>query len=314
MRVPLTLPPADRGVDVVTLGENSLDFVAELLPGSPGASKRPLGGFALRVGGQMATAAVGVARLGFRSKYIGAFGNDDWGARIRSELDASGVDVRAMVRANTASRIAVVLVDENGDRQILEHREPALALRADEIEPEATSGRLLLLDATSPAAAVAAARLARRAGIPVIVDVDRVSPETDSLLAEIDVIIVPEHFVIEWAGVYDLSHGLERMAARFPIAQVVLATRGQQGSLALAGGHWIETPGFHVPVVDTTGAGDAFRAGFAAGWLRETGEPDLARILSFANATAALNCRFVGAQAGLPAMADVEALFNERQV
>jgi sulfofructose kinase len=311
-RLSLPLGPASATCDVVALGENSLDFVAELGPGLETASKRSLTGFTLRVGGQMATAAVGVARLGFRAAYVGPFADDAWGDAIRRDLAAAAVTVHPVVRHGSSSRIAVVLVSANGDRQILEHRDPSLVLQASDLGAEVTSGRLLMVDATNLAASVEAARRARSAGIPTIVDADRVTPDVDELLGAVDVIVLPEPFVIEWAGVYDLASGLEMMALRFPTASAIVATRGPGGSLALAGGEWTETAGFDVPVVDTTGAGDAFRAGLAARWLALGSGADLSKVLAFANAVAALNCRSVGAQSGLPTFAEAEALCNGR--
>jgi sugar/nucleoside kinase (ribokinase family) len=74
----------------------------------------------------------------------------------------------------------------------------------------------------------------------------------------------------------------------------------------------VRTPAFPVPVVDTTGAGDAFRAGLAAAWVRGGEAATLARALAVANATAALNCRAEGAQQGLPSWEEVSALVGAR--
>jgi sugar/nucleoside kinase (ribokinase family) len=70
----------------------------------------------------------------------------------------------------------------------------------------------------------------------------------------------------------------------------------------------MRSPGRQVVVVDTTGAGDAFRAGFAAGWLREGDDAELESVLAYANTVAALNCRALGAQAALPTSDEVDRL------
>jgi len=105
-------PPANRPIDVVSLGENSLDFVAVMEPGHAVAAKRRLRRFDLFSGGQTATAAVACARLGLKARYIGAFGDDDWGARGRRSLEQEGVDLVAISHPRCPSRIAVVIVDE----------------------------------------------------------------------------------------------------------------------------------------------------------------------------------------------------------
>jgi sugar/nucleoside kinase (ribokinase family) len=71
-------------------------------------------------------------------------------------------------------------------------------------------------------------------------------------------------------------------------------------------GREIRTPAFDVTVVDSTGAGDAFRGGFIAGYLQAGADADAADVLTFATAVAALKCRSLGARDGLPSLADVE--------
>lgn len=306
------LPPSrPGGVDLVTIGENSLDVVGHCQAADPGLTKHTLSSFALHVGGQTATAAAAAARLGVAARYIGAFGADDWGTRVRDTLAARGVDVRAVIRNGASSRVAIVLVDGAGERVVYEHRSPELELGPDEV-PAAwiEDARCLLVDGTSPAAALAAARIARRAGIPSLVDVDRRSDATDRLFAEIDVIVVPEPFVRAWTGSRDLEAGLEDLGRAFPRAHALVATRGAAGSVALVDGIRLVTPGYPVAVLDTTGAGDAFRGGFAAAWVRLSarGRVPAADVLARANATAALSCRGAGAQGGLPTAAEVEQL------
>ena len=64
-------------------------------------------------------------------------------------------------------------------------------------------------------------------------------------------------------------------------------------------------------MVDTTGAGDAFRGGFISAWLATDGSGDVAELLRYANAVAALNCRGLGARGGLPTRSDVRKLLAE---
>jgi sulfofructose kinase len=71
-------------------------------------------------------------------------------------------------------------------------------------------------------------------------------------------------------------------------------------------GREIRTPAYDVPVVDSTGAGDAFRGGFISGYLAAGSAADVADVLTFATAVAALKCRSLGARGGLPRQPDVE--------
>jgi sugar/nucleoside kinase (ribokinase family) len=296
-----------RTIDLVTLGENSLDFVAVAGADRAVAGKQRLRAFDMLPGGQTATAAVAGARLGLRARYVGAFGDDEWGKRSRAALGETGVEVVAIEHHDVPSRIAVVIVSPDGDRHVLEHRDARL--RIDPIPDGAIeSARVLIVDATDVTAAQVAARRARAAGASVIVDVDRVDDQVDTLLALIDVVVVPVSFLVAATGMSAPGAALERLAARHPSASAIVVTLGEDGSLARMQGREVCTPGYRVGVVDTTGAGDAFRGGLAAAWIRLGPGAAIEDVLRFANATAALNCRAVGAQTALPTWAEVEGL------
>ena len=100
----------------------------------------------------------------------------------------------------------------------------------------------------------------------------------------------------------------EAMAREFE-APLVCMTLGEEGSLARVAGREIRTPAFAVDCVDSTGAGDAFRGGFAAACLLSP-DADLEDVLRYANAVAALNCRALGARGGLPTADEVNRLLG----
>lgn len=295
------------GVDVVSLGENSLDFVGRgALSGL--ASKTTLHAFHRLVGGQAATAAVGCARQGWSVRYVGSFGTDEWAPDIANALGREHVEVIQIQRDRTRSRVAMILVDDaTGERAVFEFQDPASRLGAGDLpEHVIRSGRVLLLDGTHPDASMRAAAVARAASIPVMVDVDQVHATPGDLLALVDVLVVPESFATAWTGRAEAGAAIDALVREFNAAAAVV-TMGADGSLARIGGAEIRTPGCRVPVVDTTGAGDAFRAGLASGWLRYGRAATAEAVLAWANATAALSCRAMGAQGGLPSREDVEA-------
>ena len=168
----------------------------------------------------------------------------------------------------------------------------------------------LLVDCHETLASQEAARQARAAAIPTLVDVERVRPGIEGLLSQIDVIITAEEFPEALTGHGDLGRALRKIPRTFGAA-VVCTTLGAGGSLALVEEVEIRTPGYSVPVVDTTGAGDVFRGDFIAGWLRGGANADLEDVLRYANATAALKCRALGARNGIPTAAEVEALLRQ---
>ena len=170
-------------------------------------------------------------------------------------------------------------------------------MRRQEIE----QGRVLHLDAQDLELSIWAAGVAREAGIPVVLDADTPAPGIDALLKRVDFPIVSREFAEKHFGTRsprDFLRGLTALGARFPV--VTLGDRG-----AVAGGRQgvIESPAFQVDARDTTGAGDVFHAAFIWGLLEGMSE---ARILQAANAAAAINCRALGAQGGLPSREELE--------
>ncbi|MBM3778323.1 MAG: hypothetical protein FJW23_08805 [Acidimicrobiia bacterium] len=306
-------PPEGRAADVVGVGENSLDYVL-VVPAFPAPdSKVPLTRFDERAGGQVATAMAACARLGWRARYVGVTGDDDAGQLARTSLLSEGVDVGAVVTLpGIPSRTAVILVDEStGGRTVMEWRHPGLTRDPATLAPEVVlDGRLLLVDSCDLPFSVAAATIAHAAGIPVVVDVDTPRPGLDSLLERSDVIIAAEGLPRALTGAATEEGALRELAAQYPGATTICVTLGYRGCVTYAGGAGIHTPAVPVRCVDSTGAGDVFRAGFMAAWLRLGDGAPLDRVLAYASAAAAFSCRGAGARGALPRHADVEQLLH----
>ncbi|MES1256465.1 MAG: PfkB family carbohydrate kinase, partial [Acidobacteriota bacterium] len=294
---------------------NSVDIVA-VIDGYPAAgSKQQLDRFVRLPGGETATALVACARQGFRARYVGRFGDDEWGALSSDSLRDEGVDVaNARAVAGAQNQFSLILVDRaTGERTVLSRRDDHLAMSVGDVPMDVVrSGRMLLLDGYEPEPAAAAARAARLAGIPTVMDVEQVRPGTTEMLGHIDAIIAAEAFPAALTGYDDVGRALEAMADEFR-APIVAVTLGADGSLARCGGHEFRTPAFPTTCVDTTGAGDAFRGGFAAFCLAYPAGT-VEEALAYANATAALNCRALGARTGLPTRGEVAHLVSRRAV
>src|SRR4029453_7925693 len=97
---------------------------------------------------------------------------------------------------------------------------------------------------------------AREAGIPTIIDVERVRPAISELLQQIDAIIAAQAFPTELTGYDEAGRALEAIP-RECAAPLVCVTLGSEGSLARVGGREVRTAAFPVDCVDSTGAGDA---------------------------------------------------------
>lgn len=294
--------------DVVGFGESSVDFV-HVVPELPraGVAKLPIASHYSACGGQVATTLGGCAALGLKTSYLGVVGDDDNGQRIRRELRARGVDVSRMVVRAAASRYAVILVEEaSGDRVVLSARDPRLDLAPEEIRRDLVpAARLVHVDATDVAASIVIARLARAQGAVVTCDVDAVTGRTRELLSHVTIPILADGVPQALTGVSEIQPALRAM--RSVHDGTIVVTLGERGCAALQEGRFVEAPGVEVAAVDTTGAGDIFRAGFIYGHL---GGWPLDRTLRFANAAAAASCTRPGAMAGAPALDEVLALIS----
>jgi sulfofructose kinase len=170
VRIPFPIPKAGaHPFDVVGFGLNSIDLVAVVAEYPVSNTKQRLQRFARLPGGQMATAMATCAKLGWRTRYIGSFGDDDLGAVSRESLTSQGVDISAArTVAGATNQFAVILVDaRSGERTVLWDRHPALNMEPADVPKDAViSGRLLIVDCHQTPAAAVAARCAREAGIP----------------------------------------------------------------------------------------------------------------------------------------------------
>jgi sugar/nucleoside kinase (ribokinase family) len=293
------MPLSQQPWDVVGLGENSVDYVYRLptLP-APNA-KIPISSRSVTCGGQVATTICACAALGLRTRYVGTFGSDENGRRIREALVSRGVDVSASPVRHAPNRCAVILVDERtGERIVLWERDPALALSAGDVRPEdIVHSRVLHVDAVDEEAALAAAGAARGAGVRVTSDIDHAGGRTAALLDAVDVALLAEHVPYALTGEPDVERALRALRTRH--AGWLCVTLGARGAVLLAGDRLHAAPAFAVDAVDTTGAGDVFRAGFIYALLRGSTPAD---ILRFANAAAAVSCTHAGAIDSVPTL------------
>lgn len=298
-----------RPFDVVGLGQASWDtlVVVDGLPRFTG--KERILSQARLPGGQVATAVLACTRLGLRAAFCGAVGDDAEGERTLAPLREAGIDLAGVrVRPGVASQSAVILVDQkSGERTVLWHRDPRLSLKVGELRSEEVcAGRVLHLDAGDLEAAIWAAERAREAGIPVVLDADTPAPGIDRLLARVDFPLVSADFAEKQFGTRSLEEGLRGLLARG--ARFAVVTLGDRGAVGSAGERVVRCPAFPVSARDTTGAGDVFHAAFAWGLLEGLGEEEILRV---ACAAAALACRALGAQGGLPARAELLAFLHE---
>src|SRR3989440_7348830 len=313
MHFPLELP-RNKEFDAVGFGLNAVDHLI-VVPEYPAFdTKVRFNEYEKSAGGQTATAMVALQRLGLQTAYAGRFGSDEAGRFGLHSLKCEGVNLDYTETINGAdNQVAFIIIDaRSGERTIVWDRDERLSYRPDEAPLElASRGRVLHLDAHDPPACAEMARAARSAGTIITADIDNIYEGLPELLPLIDVLITSSEFPHRLTGISDLRASVIETKARYGCA-IVGATLGAGGALVYCEGEFIESPAFDVPggCRDTTGAGDAFHAGFIYGMLSDQ---DLESCMKMGNALAALKCRSLGARAALPTGYELkEFLYNQR--
>ena len=310
MHFPLTVA-ANKRFDAVGFGLNAVDHLI-VVPEYPAFdTKIRLLEHKQSAGGQTATAMVALRRLGLRTAYAGRFGSDQEGIFGLKTLQDDDVNVDfAEVVEGARNQIAFITVDaRSGERTIVWDRDERLAYKPDEAPVEFGSfGKVLHLDAHDPPACVRLAQAARDTGTIVSADIDNVYEGLPKLLPLIDIMIGSKEFPGRVTGIRDEREALVELKNRYGCALVGM-TIGAAGAVVYHEGRFIESPGFEAPggCRDTTGAGDAFHAGFLYGFL--TGE-DLETSLKFGNGVAAMKCSALGARTALPTRSELDEFFQ----
>ena len=297
---------SQRTFDVVGIGLNAIDYLVGLPRFPVPGEKLRMSSFAREGGGHAATALVALSRWGCRCKYVGNVGDDEHGRISTRMLAGEGIDIsRVRTVPGAASQFAVILVEEGtGERTILWDRDARIRIAPEDLPlDEIRRARALLVDGHDVPASVVAAREARSAGVPVVLDAEKVQEGTEELLSLCDHVVAAGHFPgLLVPGAAPEEGALEILRRYGPATSTV--TLGPRGAFGCDGREEILSPPVRVEAVDTTGAGDVFHAGFLYALLQ--GLP-FREILAFANAAAGLSCRGMGGRSAIPTLEEIRA-------
>jgi sugar/nucleoside kinase (ribokinase family) len=241
-------------------------------------------------GGSAGNTAAGLAALGIKAAFIGQVADDQLGAIYRHDIRSLGVDFDTPARGDVgATARCLILVTPDAQRTMNTFLGAAQQLSPDAIDLDAVrdAGILYLegylwdpeVPRAAMEAAIAAAREAGRKVAFTLSDtfcVDRHRDGFHRLLDEkkVDILFANEAELAAMTGASDFEAGLSALSAKVP---VLVVTRSEAGAVAVAGSERASVPAEPIDrLVDTTGAGDLFAAGFRAGQARGLGlEPSL---------------------------------------
>jgi sugar/nucleoside kinase (ribokinase family) len=249
-------------------------------------------------GGSAANTVAGLAAMGLNAGFIGQVADDQLGEVFAHDIRALGVEFQTAPRSGEMPTArCLILVTPDGQRTMNTFLGASQYLPATALDAEQIAGASLLYlegylwDPEEPRAAMAQAiAIARAAGRKTAFTlsdsfcVDRHRDGFHGLIdrGDIDILFANEQEILSLTGAGELDEAIDMVAPRLP---VLVVTRSENGATAVEGGQRVEVPAEPVArVVDTTGAGDLFAAGFLAGFARGRSLEDSLRIGAIAAA------------------------------
>ena len=282
----------------------------------PGMGETILGsGFKLGPGGKGSNQAVAAARVGADVTFISKIGRDEFGAIARTTWKSEGIKARVAEASEPTGAAFIYVNDRTGDNAIIIVSGAAATIGPADVEAAADAicgAAVFVTQLEQPAnAARRGLDIARDAGVITVFNPAPAEPFDDALYALCDYITPNENEASLLTGLSVATVEDARKAGDAFLAKGVgaaLITLGEAGALLHTKDQSILVPAFQAgPVVETTGAGDAFNGGFAAALARGAEPAEAAR---FACAVAGLSVTRAGTAPSMPTLAEVEALLS----
>jgi len=280
----------------------------------------------LMSGGAAANTAYDCAKLGLRTAFIGKIGlNDTFSIKILSDFKDVNVNatfIKYTTDYGTGS--AYVALDKNGDRRIYAHSGAANYLSKNDIKPnEITQAKIMFLSSLKNIEPfLEAARISRENNIPVILNpgmliIDQGLNKITELLKKVDVFILSRReFKILLSIPEELNENVIKKNAELFWnlgIKVVIITLGKDGAFLLIKNCSELIPSIAVKkVIDTTGAGDAFSAGFIFGFVKNLSYKfeDLKKCVKIGNFVAGNCVQELGARNGIPTEKEISVFYS----
>ena len=304
-----------RPFDILVVGELNVDIIItgeDVVPRF-GQAEQLVDDLSVNAGSSGAIFASAAAKMGLRVLYASIVGDDPFGHFMVQALRKSGVDT-SLVRVDPAVKTgATVMLSKGQDRAMLTYLGSIAAICQRDVDP-AWFREARHLHVVSPFLMSGLRhhmpemmRRAKQSGMTVSLDTNWDPEERwalDGFLEHLDVFLPNEQELLAITGQSSLDSAMKTMAKH---VGTVAVKRGGHGAMGLAGSSHATIPVYLVQIVDTTGAGDTFDAGFLAGWL--WGE-SLERCLQLGAACGALTCTQVGGFNGQPSWDEAVSLIS----
>ena len=301
---------------IVIAGEINVDLIFTGVPASPQFGSETLAEtYTQCLGSSSMIVAMGLARLGDPVRFVGRCGNDSFGQFCIAALRDGGIDTTSIVADDVLRTGVTIAMSSHSDRALLTWPGAIAELSADDVSKAALAeaqhlhvSSYYLQTRLRPRLGELFAR-ARTAGLTTSLDpgsdpAQHWGRELIDVLRHVDLFLPNQNEALAITSASTPDDALR--ALDNGVTRTVLKT-GSLGAMTLDGGEPLSAPGYPAQVVDTTGAGDSFNAGFLHAWLRDL---PLLDCLRWGNACGALSTRGVGGTAMQGTVDDVLALIR----
>lgn len=297
---------------IVVFGSTNLDQVGTVtrLP-KPGETVAG-GTFSMAPGGKGANQALAARRAGAEVRHVSAVGDDAFADMATALLREGGVDLSRLRTADTASGIAMIFVDAEGENVIAVLPGANGTVSAEDAEAglaDLGPGDIVLVQQEIPQPATRRAlEIARQKGAKSVLNTAPFLEDTPDLAPLADIVVAneTEFSLLSGRPISELDEAMAAWAEK--TGRTVVVTLGPDGARARTPDQSFSVAAHKVTPVDTVGAGDTF-CGFLAAAL-DTGL-DLEAAMKRAAVAGSLACLKAGAQPAIPTQADVDGVLRQ---
>lgn len=270
-------------------------------------------GMRLVPGGKGLNVAVASSKMGASTSFVGKIGEDQYGNDIEKFLSACRINMRLYRTKTDSTGMAVIAITDKAESQIMIVYAASMALGPKEIESvRMESGDILVGQMEIPFNTTEKFfEIGHEAGTRNILNMSPIKEPSRKVIELADIIMINEHELSHFSK-KDASDDKEEIldmmrSLRTRSGQIIIATLGGRGAIALDGKNVYEVQGRKVKVVDTTGAGDCFLAGFAK---RLASGSDIHNAMKYGNAAASICVQRMGTGDAMPTAKEVEEILG----
>lgn len=252
-------------------------------------------------GGPVPNTLIGLSRFGHRTSLITAVGDDILGKMAVAEIKRERVGTLHLVTKGKCSAVAAGFVEQGTGRRTLVLERRVFVTPADLKLAKLPVPRILHLDGRDLEATLVLAKWGKKVGAIVSFDIGSMRNDVSSVFPFVDHLVVADSYAFPFTKTSNVPDAINELRCHGP--SIIVVTEGIKGAIGFEEGRFHRQPAYKVKTVDTTGAGDAFHAGYLHGLLEGF---DLDERLRWGAAVAALKCTKAGARAGIPNLSEVK--------